>query len=231
MKKRLLCCMAAVAIAFTGCAKKPTFFVDPEWTEKPTSVTVEFTKPMVENQDDAKDDLEEYADNFSAWFKAELTKDLNLVTKNSVAFDVVEVNASDLVHEKDSIQTVEFNMMKPMAMDGDGYYLVFSNVNFSRREDAYENAAYNGHVAANGYGAPVNPGTNSMATAGATIEDKGLWIYADYAFYNAKTGNRVAFGHWNIKSKFTYAMTRGDWEKCVLALVKKTLARTPVLKK
>lgn len=227
MKIKLFCCMAAVAMAFTGCAKKPTFFVDPEWTEKPTSVTVEFTKPMVENQDDVKDDLEEYADNFSAWFKAELTKDLNLVTKNSVAFDVVEVNASDLVHEKDSIQTVEFNMMKPMAMDGEGYYLVLSNVNFSRREDSYENMAYSQNVAQNGYGAPAN---NSMATAGPTFADNGLWLYADYAYYSAKTGNRVAFGHWNIQSKFTYAMTRGDWEKCVLALTKKTLARTPILK-
>lgn len=231
MNFKTICCMAIAAVALTGCAKKPTFFVDPAWTEKPSSVTVEFTKPMVENQDDVQDDLEEYADNFSAWFKAELTKDLNLVAKNSVPFDVREVGTDELVHETANIEETGFDMMKPMAMEGEGYYLVFSNVNFSRREDAYENAAYNNHVAANGYGASVNPGTNSMATAGATITDKGLWIYADYAYYNAKTGERVAFGRWNIKSKFTYAMTRSDWEKCVLALVKKTLARTPVLKK
>ena len=58
---------------------------------------------------------------------------------------------------------------------------------------------------------------------------KGLWIYADYAIYN-QSGERVAFGHEEIRSSFTYAMTRSDWEKCVLAFAKRSIARTPILK-
>lgn len=232
MKLKLFCCAAFCAIAFTGCAKSnPTFFVDPTWTEKPASVTVAFTEPNVENKDDLEDDLKDYVENFSSWFQAELKKDLELVTKNSVAFDVRKANAEDFSVVTDSIMTDKYNMLKPNTMEGDGYYLVYSNVNFSRREDAYDNAAYNAHVAQNGYGAPVDPGKNSMATAGATFTENGLWVNADYAFYNAKSGEKVAFGHWAVRSKFAYAMTTSDWEKCVMALVKKTLAKTPVLKK
>lgn len=231
MNFKIICSVFAIAIAFTGCAKKPTFFVDPGWTEKPTSLSVVFTTPLVENRDDLKDDLAEYANNFSSWFKAELEKDLSQVTRQSVPFVVHEASDGELVVEMDSIQSTKFNMKKPVSMEGNGYYLVFSNVGFSRREEVYENMAYSDHVAANGYGAGVNPGTNSMAMGGSTMVDMGLWINADYAIYNARTGSRVAFGHWGLKSKFAYAMTRGDWEKCVLGLVKKTLARTPILKK
>lgn len=221
--------LAAAALFFAGCASKaPTFSVAQTWTEKPTKLTVVFTEPVVENQDDLKDDIEEYANNFGEWFKQELKKDYETYTKNSLTLDVQKVEADAMVIEKDHVDTTEFNTPKPTSMEqGNGYYLAISNVLFSRREDAHANQAYYSSGAA--FGANVNPGQNSMAFAGETIVEKGLWIYADYAIYN-QSGERVAFGHEEIRSKFAYAMTRSDWEKCVLAFVKRSIARTPILK-
>ena len=228
MKLRILL-LAAFAMIFAGCAKKaPTFSVAPTWTDKPTKLTVVFTEPLVENQDDLKDDIEEYANNFGEWFKLELKKDYELYIKNSIAMDYQKVDSTSMIIETDHVDSTEFKTPKPASMEqGNGYYLAISNVIFSRREDAVKNSAYYSSGAA--YGANVNPGQNSMAFAGESIVQKGLWIYADYAIYN-QSGERVAFGHEEIRSSFTYAMTRSDWEKCVLAFVKKSIARTPILK-
>ena len=228
MKLRILL-LAAIALIFASCAKKaPTFSVAPTWTDKPSKLTVVFTEPLVENQDDLKDDIEEYADNFGEWFKQELKKDYETYTKNSLTLDVQKVEADAMVIEKDHVDSTEFNTPKPTSMEqGNGYYLAISNVIFTRREDATQNAAYYNSGAA--YGANVNPGQNSMAFAGESIVQKGLWIYADYAIYN-QSGERVAFGHEEIRSSFTYAMTRSDWEKCVLAFAKRSIARTPIVK-
>ena len=228
MKLRSLL-LAAIALIFTGCAKKaPTFSVAPTWTDKPSKLTVVFTEPLVENQDDLKDDIEEYANNFGEWFKQELKKDYETYTKNSLTLDVQKVESDAMVIETDHVDSTEFKTPKPTSMEqGNGYYLAISNVIFTRREDATQNAAYYNSGAA--YGANVNPGQNSMAFAGESIVQKGLWIYADYAIYN-QSGERVAFGHEEIRSSFTYAMTRSDWEKCVLAFAKRSIARTPIIK-
>ena len=61
--------------------------------------------------------------------------------------------------------------------------------------------------------------------------ENALWVSSDYAFYDAKTGDRLAFGRQSQRSRFTYAMTTGDWEKCVKGLAKKILLRTPLLKR
>ena len=228
MKLRILL-LAAIVMLLAGCAKKaPTFSVAQSWTEKPNKLTVVFTEPLVENQDDLKDDLEEYADKFGEWFKAELKKDYESITKNSVSLDFQKVDSTAMIIETDHVDTTSFKTPKPASMEqGNGYYLAISNVIFSRREDATRNAAYYNSGAA--FGANVNPGENSMAFAGESIVQKGLWIYADYAIYN-QAGERVAFGHEEIRSSFTYAMTRSDWEKCVLAFAKRSIARTPILK-
>lgn len=228
MKLRILL-LATFALLFVGCAKKaPTFSVAQTWTEKPTKLTVVFTEPVVENQDDLKDDIEEYANNFGEWFKLELKKDYEMYIKDAIALDYQKVDSASMIIETDHVDSTEFKTPKPASMEqGNGYYLAISNVLFSRREDAHANQAYYSSGAA--FGANVNPGQNSMAFAGETIVEKGLWIYADYAIYN-QSGERVAFGHEEIRSKFAYAMTRSDWEKCVLAFVKRSIARTPILK-
>ena len=225
MKSKILL-LAAAALLFAGCAPKaPTFSIEPTWTEKPAELTVVFTEPLVDNQDDLKDDLAEYASNFSEWFGTELKKNFTTVTRNSIKTHVK--SAKSMIVEIDSVGTTKFNTPKPTSFEGNGYYFAIANASFSRKVDTYNNQAYYSSGAA--YGQPVNPGTNSMAFAGSTITEQGLWFVADYAIYNAE-GKRVAFGHQGIRSKFAYAMTRSDWEKCVTAFVKKSLARTPILK-
>ncbi len=214
---------------FAGCAKKaPTFSVAQTWTEKPNKLTIVFTDPFVENQDDLKDDLEEYADRFGEWFKAELRKDYESLTKNSVNLDFQNVDSMAMIIETDHVDTTSFKTPRPASMEqGNGYYLAISNVIFSRRELVYM-AYYNSSTGSFDNSVDVQKNPDIPLNDGQSVQ-KGLWIYADYAIYN-QSGERVAFGHEEIRSSFTYAMTRSDWEKCVLAFAKRSIARTPILK-
>lgn len=214
---------------FAGCAKKaPTFSVAQTWTEKPNKLTIVFTDPFVENQDDLKDDLEEYADRFGEWFKAELKKDYESLTKNSVSLDFQNVDSTAMIIETDHVDTTSFKTPRPASMEqGNGYYLAISNVIFSRRELVYM-AYYNSSTGSFDNSVDVQKNPDIPLNDGQSVQ-KGLWIYADYAIYN-QSGERVAFGHEEIRSSFTYAMTRSDWEKCVLAFAKRSIARTPILK-
>lgn len=214
---------------FAGCAKKaPTFSVAQTWTEKPNKLTIVFTDPFVENQDDLKDDLEEYADRFGEWFKAELKKDYESLMKNSVSLDFQNVDSTAMIIETDHVDTTSFKTPRPASMEqGNGYYLAISNVIFSRRELVYM-AYYNSSTGSFDNSVDVQKNPDIPLNDGQSVQ-KGLWIYADYAIYN-QSGERVAFGHEEIRSSFTYAMTRSDWEKCVLAFAKRSIARTPILK-
>ena len=214
---------------FAGCAKKaPTFSVAQTWIEKPNKLTIVFTDPFVENQDDLKDDLEEYADRFGEWFKAELKKDYESLTKNSVSLDFQNVDSTAMIIETDHVDTTSFKTPRPASMEQDnGYYLAISNVIFSRRELVYM-AYYNSSTGSFDNSVDVQKNPDIPLNDGQSVQ-KGLWIYADYAIYN-QSGERVAFGHEEIRSSFTYAMTRSDWEKCVLAFAKRSIARTPILK-
>ena len=228
MKLQILL-LATIAMLFAGCAKKaPTFSVAQTWTEKPNKLTIVFTDPFVENQDDLKDDLEEYADRFGEWFKAELKKDYESLTKNSVSLDFQNVDSTAMIIETDHVDTTSFKTPRPASMEqGNGYYLAISNVIFSRRELVYM-AYYNSSTGSFDNSVDVQKNPDIPLNDGQSVQ-KGLWIYADYAIYN-QSGERVAFGHEEIRSSFTYAMTRSDWEKCVLAFAKRSIARTPILK-
>lgn len=221
--------LVAIALFFAGCAKKaPTFSVAQTWTEKPKKLTIVFTEPVVENQDDLQDDIEEYANNFGEWFKAELKKDYESLTKNSVSLDFQKVDSTAMIIETDHVDTTSFKTPRPASMEqGNGYYLAISNVIFSRRELVYM-AYYNSSTGSFDNSVDVQKNPDIPLNDGQSIQ-KGLWIYADYAIYN-QSGERVAFGHEEIRSSFTYAMTRSDWEKCVLAFAKRSIARTPILK-
>ena len=221
--------LAAATLLFAGCASKaPTFSVAQTWTEKPTKLTVVFTEPVVENQDDLKDDIEEYANNFGEWFKQELKKDYELYIKGAIALDYQKVDSASMIIETDHVDSTEFKTPKPASMEqGNGYYLAISNVIFSRRELVYM-AYYNSSTGSFDNSVDVQKNPDIPLNDGQSVQ-KGLWIYADYAIYN-QSGERVAFGHEEIRSSFTYAMTRSDWEKCVLAFAKRSIARTPILK-
>ena len=117
MKLQILL-LATIAMLFAGCAKKaPTFSVAQTWTEKPNKLTIVFTDPFVENQDDLKDDLEEYADRFGEWFKAELKKDYESLTKNSVSLDFQNVDSTAMIIETDHVDTTSFKTPRHRGTD------------------------------------------------------------------------------------------------------------------
>ena len=215
--------LVAFSIVLFGCAPRvPNFFVEPTWTEKPTNVFVVYTEPVIENQDDLEDDLKDYAENFDEWFNPELKKYLDLFARNTVQFTLTKADSSQIVPDTAEIQ--DTNMIVPAfkGMEGNGVYLVLSNIVFSRREDSYMHHGFQ----------TTMPNTNQNMN-GDNINnyytENALWVSSDYAFYDAKTGDRLAFGRQSQRSRFTYAMTTGDWEKCVKGLAKKILLRTPLL--
>ena len=105
--------LVAIALLFAGCAKKaPTFSVAQTWTEKPKKLTIVFTEPIVENQDDLQDDIEEYANNFGEWFKLELKKDYEMYIKDAIALDYQKVNAEGMIIETDHVDSTEFKTPK-----------------------------------------------------------------------------------------------------------------------
>ena len=216
--------LVAFSIVLFGCAPRvPNFFVEPTWTEKPTSVFVVYTEPVIENQDDLEDDLKDYAENFDEWFNPELKKHLDLFARNSVQFTLTKADSNQIVPDTAKIQDTSMVVPAFKDMKGNGVYLVLSNIVFSRREEAYMHHGFQTTMPNTNQGMNGNDINNYYT-------ENALWVSSDYAFYDAKTGDRLAFGRWSQKSKFTYAMTTGDWEKCVKGLAKKLLLRTPLLK-
>ena len=218
--------LAISALFIMGCAQNsPIVSINPTWTEKPTKITVVFTEPFVDNIDDLEDDLEEYSEKFTDWYKAELQKNYDSLTHNSINLDFKQVNIAGMSFERNSVGTTEFNIPKPSTIDmNEGYYIAISNAGFSRKEESYANQAYSNTNSLSGKALD----SNNVKNSGNVIVDRNLWFFADYAIYN-QSGERVAFGHEVFRNKFPYAMHRKHWEKCVAEFVKKSLEDTPIL--
>ena len=68
-KLKLVLAFAFVCATLIGCAS-PRAVIDESWTQKPTKVKVVFTEPIIANLDDLQDDLPDYYNKFSEWYKS-----------------------------------------------------------------------------------------------------------------------------------------------------------------
>jgi hypothetical protein len=132
-KMKLALAIASACALLVGCAA-PRSVMDQGWTQKPAKVKVVFTEPFIANPDDLQDDLPEYVNNFSDWYKAQLETNLGSQT-NGVLYSVEKVSMDKVKFEAAAVNGVNIKVPKVEEMDGQAdVYLVVNDIWIGRVE-------------------------------------------------------------------------------------------------
>lgn len=216
-KMKLALAIASACALLVGCAA-PRSVMDQGWTQKPAKVKVVFTEPFIANPDDLQDDLPEYVNNFSDWYKAQLETNLGSQT-NGVLYSVEKVTMDKVKFEAAAVNGVNIKVPKVEEMDGQAdVYLVVNDIWIGRVES--ETTCTTG-----GFNAGGGLGMGTTCT-----QDKDFTGKGNYAYYDAKTGKRLGYGDFEAKSGYTFAVSLSDWQKVVQKTVSSVLDNTPIKK-
>lgn len=220
MKFIKLAFLAVLAgVFFTACAA-PRFYVDQEWKgqSQPESVKVIFTKPVVGNPDDLKDDLPEFENNFVKWFGPQAKEYFIAEGRNKVKFSMKQVPAEEIKPQKVKLGNDDFDAPAFAATDVETtVYVVMTDIWLGRESETYMTAQGN---AASMAGDPMGTG---YSTSNYFVSK------CKYAFYDTKTGKLLAYGHAEGKAQYQFAVTKSDWEFALRDMVGKVLTNTPVV--
>lgn len=219
MKVRMLALLALVSLMFSACAA-PRFYVDQEWKgqSQPESVKVVFTKPVVANPDDLKDDLPEFENNFVKWFGPQAKAYFLEESRNKVKFSMKQIHAEEISMKKVKLGNEDFDAPSYVSMEGESsIYLVLSDIWLGRESETYMTAQGN---AASMAGDPMGTGYTTSHYFVSKCK---------YAFYDTKTGKVLGYGHAEGKAQYQFAVTKGDWEYALRDMVSKVLSNTPVV--
>ena len=93
-KLKLAVAMIFACSILVGCASSHSV-IDQSWTQKPAKVKVVFTEPHIDSPKDLQDDLPDYVNNFSDWYKSQLETNLGAQTKG-VLYSVERIS-QDLI--------------------------------------------------------------------------------------------------------------------------------------
>lgn len=207
MRKLKLVLAVAFACAFlVGCAA-PRAVIDDSWTRKPTKVKVVFTEPIIANLDDLQDDLPDYYNKFSEWYKTELENNLGEQTSGvrysvqKISSDNIRINPAPLNNENIKVPSVT-----EMSNSAD-VYLVLDDIWIGRTTKM--STCSNGMTT---YSCPQN-----YFTA------KGI-----YAYYDVKSGRRVGYGDYEANSGYSFVVSLSDWETIMEKAVRIVLNNTPL---
>ena len=219
MKKRMLALLAFVSLLLSACAA-PRFYVDQEWKgqSQPESVKVVFTKPVVGNPDDLKDDLPEFENNFVKWFGPQAKEYFIEEGRKKVKFSMKLIPGEELSMTKVKLGDEDFDAPAYASMEGDAsIHLVMTAIWLGRESETYMTAQGN---AASMAGDPMGTGYSTSHYFVSKCR---------YAFYDTKTGKLLGYGHAEGKAQYQFAVTKGDWEFALRDMVGKVLANTPVV--
>lgn len=219
MKIRMFALLAFVSLLLSACAA-PRFYVDQEWKgqSQPESVKVIFTKPVVGNPDDLKDDLPEFENNFVKWFGPQAKEYFVAEGRNKVKFSMKLVPAEEVTTQKVKLGNEDFDAPAFAAKDVDAtIYVMLSDIWLGRESETYMTAQGN---AASMAGDPMGTGYTTS---------KYFMSKCKYAFYDTKTGKLLGYGHAEGKAQYQFAVTKGDWEFALRDMVGKVLTNTPVV--
>ena len=219
MKIRMFALLAFVSLLLSACAA-PRFYVDQEWKgqSQPESVKVIFTKPVVGNPDDLKDDLPEFENNFVKWFGPQAKEYFVAEGRNKVKFSMKLVPAEEVTTQKVKLGNEDFDAPAFAAKDVDAtIYVVLSDIWLGRESETYMTAQGN---AASMAGDPMGTGYSTSHY---------FMSKCKYAFYDTKTGKLLGYGHAEGKAQYQFAVTKSDWEFAVRDMVGKVLTNTPVV--
>lgn len=206
-------------VFFTACAA-PRFYVDQEWKgqPKPASVKVVFTKPVIGNPDDLKDDLPEFENNFVKWFGPQARTYLTEEGRNKVKFSMKLIPGEELSMKKVKLGNEDFDAPAYNSMDGDAtIHLVITAIWIGRESETYMTAQGN---AASMAGDPMGTGYSTFNYFVSKCR---------YAFYDTKSGKLLGYGHAEGKAQYQFAVTKGDWEYALRDMIGKVLANTPIV--
>ena len=219
MKIRMLALLAFVSLMLSACAA-PRFYVDQEWKgqSQPESVKVIFTKPVVGNPDDLKDDLPEFENNFVKWFGPQAKEYFIEEGRKKVKFSMKLIPGEELSMTKVKLGDEDFDAPAYASMEGDAsIHLVMTAIWLGRESETYMTAQGN---AASMAGDPMGTGYTTSHYFVSKCR---------YAFYDTKTGKLLGYGHAEGKAQYQFAVTKGDWEFALRDMVGKVLTNTPVV--
>lgn len=207
-RMHLILAMAMSCVFFVGCAA-PHSVIESSWSQKPTKVKVVYTEPLVASQEDLADDLPDYVSNFSDWYKAELEKNLGAQT-NGVLYSVQQIAQEKVLTVPAPLNDVNIKTPKITEMDQEAdVYIVMNDVWFGRT---------------------TKPGTCSTGMITYTCDYPYFSGKGNYAFFEAKSGQRLGYGEIAADVSYTFAVTKSDWEGVVVKTVNSMLDNTPLKK-
>jgi hypothetical protein len=187
-------------------------------TEKPVKVKVVFTEPFIANPDDLQDDLPEYVNNFSDWYKAQLESNLGSQTKGAL-YSVEKISMDKVRYDAAPVRNgVNIKVPKVEKMDSEAdIYLVMNDIWIGRVET--QPVCTTGGFSAGGMG------LGTTCSSGAKFSSMG-----NFAYYNAKTGKRLGYGVFEAGAGYSFAVTQSDWLYVVEETVFTMVQNTPIKK-
>lgn len=196
--------LSSSLLFLVGCGG-PRVHVDPEWKTAPESVTILVTEPYVDNDDDVVDDFNT-TEAFREWsvsFMNDMFKEKASVPTNLQVVPDEKLEIAELQLGDEVIQI-------PLPKKGEnpdlkGYVLTIHPVHIYR----YEMLCHSNN---------------------GCINNKSLNLTALYSVVSMDEGKILAYGYSYAEDKFTFAMTKGNWEDVFKGMVKQVLEDTPLRK-
>ena len=217
-RMKLALAFATVCALLVGCAA-PRSVVDQGWTQKPANVKVVFTEPFIANPDDLQDDLPDYVNNFSDWYKAQLEANFASQT-NGIQYSVEKISQDKVKFEAANVNGVNIKVPKVEEMDNQAdIYLVMNDIWIGRVESA-TTCTTGGFNAAGG----------GMGMGTTCTQDKDFTGKSSFAYFDPKTGKRLGYGDIEAKSSYTFAVSQSDWMNVMAKTVSTMLDKTPLKK-
>ena len=243
MKMRFVA-LCLLVLFFVGCSNTRQF-QDAGWTQKPAKMKVLFTEPNIivggtefrssgPNYASTSNailawfykqqkgpDIPEAMEVVSDWFKA---KTDNIMQFNTNVPSVVERVSNDKIsRDTENMDGIEVSLPKVQSMsDSFDVYLILDEIQMHISKV----------VSTMNMDPTYNPSTGMPTGSGMVLTFKGesTRIDANYAFYDVKTGKRLAYGHLEEDMLHRDVAAETGWYDNLRQVMLKILGKTPIIR-
>lgn len=211
--KKIVAALAVVlmSMVFTGCTAT-RIYMSENWKEAPKKVKVVFTEPQIDRMDDLRDDLPEYADNFSEWYKIQLASNLKKASK--VPNYVIEpISRNDVAFDDFRMRRSSVSVPRPANMTDDAdIYVIVDDIWLGRTSETRTNTSQNAQ--------------GIMITTESTMHY--FTTKGSYAYYDAKTKECLGFDTFERRVAYSFVVSKSDWENLLTQTVERIVEKTPL---
>ena len=170
--------------------------VDESWTQKPSKVKIVFTEPFVANPDDLADDLPDYVNNFSDWFKAKIEEYIPRYSKG-VQYSIEKISSDKISVSNEIVNDTNVVVPKIIEMNSEHeVYLVINDIWIGRKRDICRTQT------------TINNGMGFSTVVDGHSDCKVFAGMGTFAYYDSKTGKRLAYGRFANKYSYTFAVSK-----------------------